>query len=272
MQNICRITFSLLLLFSLQACSQIGLNLNSKQNLSAESSLSDLLSSADQKLRDKDFEGAIKVLDLAIQKDANSRDAYFKRGLANSNLAQSTLPPNNLAKLAESITDFDKTLELDPSYIEGYIQRAIVKAESGNRESALEDLNKAIEMNPSNSEIYENRGFLKISIGDKEGGISDFNKIIELDPQSENAYSNRCKAKLMTLDFQGAINDCSKGIEINPKLKDAYMNRASARIALRKNKEARQRIAIIAALIDTNGQVLADIVKLANPNFRAKGA
>ena len=54
----------------------------------------------------KEYEGAIKDYDKAIELDPNFAPAYHNRGIAKYELKQ----------YSEAIADYDKAIELDPNY------------------------------------------------------------------------------------------------------------------------------------------------------------
>jgi tetratricopeptide (TPR) repeat protein len=61
-----------------------------------------------------------------------------------------------------------------------YLSRGSFKKVLGDYAGALLDFNKAIEMKPSFFEAYHQRGIVKSLLNDEEGAMSDFNKAIAL--------------------------------------------------------------------------------------------
>jgi tetratricopeptide (TPR) repeat protein len=61
-----------------------------------------------------------------------------------------------------------------------YFRLGNIKAESGDFKGAITDYNKSIEMNPNYSYAYSNRGLAKHKSGDKKGAIRDLSKAAEL--------------------------------------------------------------------------------------------
>ena len=58
-------------------------------------------------------------------------------------------------------------------------------------DGALEDYNKTIELNPEYVDAYLNRGCLKRELKDYKGALEDFNKALELNPQFKEAKKGR---------------------------------------------------------------------------------
>lgn len=61
-----------------------------------------------------------------------------------------------------------------------YFNRGNFKKLLGDYNGALSDYDKAIEMKPSFFEAYHQRGTVKSLLKDEEGAMSDFNKAISL--------------------------------------------------------------------------------------------
>jgi len=108
---------------------------------------------------------------------------------------------------------------------EEYYNSAHYKAENGDHYGAIADYNKAIELNPSYTNAYNNRGNAKHTLEDYYGAITDYNKSIEIDPNDAVAYYNRGNSKNKLKDYNGSITDFNKAIELEPDLASAYNNR-----------------------------------------------
>jgi tetratricopeptide (TPR) repeat protein len=81
-----------------------------------------------------------------------------------------------IKNLKDALSDFDKAIELYPSFAEAYYKRGNVKILLGDNEGAIRDYDKAIELDPNLAEAYNNRGITKIKSGDENGGNLDFLK------------------------------------------------------------------------------------------------
>ena len=97
---------------------------------------------------------------------------------------------------------------------------------SDDYEQKLKYYNKSIKDNPSFLDAYINRGLVKNELGDFEGSISDYDKAIELDSRCSLAYNNRGYTKHCSGDYKGALADYNKAILLNPKLNIAIDNKA----------------------------------------------
>ena len=66
-----------------------------------------------------------------------------------------------MAKKGDSdraIEDFNKTINLNPNYVDAHNNRGVAYGEKGDFDRAIKDFNKVIELNPNYAEVYSNRG------------------------------------------------------------------------------------------------------------------
>lgn len=76
--------------------------------------------------------------------------------------------------------DFDKVIELSPSFVYAYYNRAFISAHLNNFDAALADLNRALELYPSFAEAYYNRGLIYLRQGKTKAAYQDLSKAGEL--------------------------------------------------------------------------------------------
>ena len=78
------------------------------------------------------------------------------------------------------LRDFGKVIELSPTFVYAYYNRAFISAKLGNFDAALDDLNRSIELYPNFAEAYYNRGLILLRQGKTKQAISDLSKAGEL--------------------------------------------------------------------------------------------
>jgi tetratricopeptide (TPR) repeat protein len=135
-----------------------------------QKSATDYNSDGINKLKLKDYYGAIKDFDKAIELNPNSSDVYLFRGGTKSKIEDFT----------GALIDFNKAIELNPNDANLYIARATAKFMLKDSTSAIMDFNKAIELNPNDAKVYLARGQLKYILEDKDGACFDWRKAVEL--------------------------------------------------------------------------------------------
>ena len=117
---------------------------------------------------------------MSIQLNAN-------KGLTGSNRISSATPatpalkePDNQSRAYEMILrDYGKVIQLDPSFIFAYFNRANLLCTQQDFKAAILDYNEALRRNPNFAEAYFNRGLARLSLGDQRGLI-DLSKAGEL--------------------------------------------------------------------------------------------
>jgi tetratricopeptide (TPR) repeat protein len=175
-----------------------------------------------EKLRIKDYPGALKELDRAIEINPDDFSSINMRGLVKF----------ELGRHKEALEDFNKVVQIDPTSFSAYHNRANAKIIMKDYEGAINDFDMAIKLNPQSSIEYYNRGKAKFEIGDYKGAINDFNSSVKLNPKNEPALSTRAVAKYNTGDYKGAVNDFDKSLELNPRDSVSILKRGLAKLQL----------------------------------------
>jgi tetratricopeptide (TPR) repeat protein len=143
-----------------------------------------------------------------------------------------------LGNQMQAISDYDRTIEINPKYVEAYANRGIAYGKLGNQMQAISDFDRAIEINPELALAYINRGAAYREIGNLRQAISDFDRAIEMNPELALAYINRGAAYRKLGNQKQAISDYDKVIELNPGLALAYINRGAAYRELGNQRQA----------------------------------
>lgn len=141
---------------------------------------------------------------------------------------QQGLTAINAGNLDRAIVHFDRAIELDPTYLQAYIERGNIKDTIGDLPGAVADFTKAIAIDPKSSTAYYNRGTVLSKNGSITAAIADYTAAIAIDPRYAAAYLNRAN----NLDDLGksasAFADYERAIAILPNYALAYLNRGIA--------------------------------------------
>lgn len=100
-----------------------------------------------------DNEGAIKIIDEEISKEATP-ELYFNKGIAFI----------NSLKYEDCIAAFTKAIEMKPEDSYAYMNRAYCLASLNKNEEALKDLDKALEINPTDSLLLDRKAMVQKSL------------------------------------------------------------------------------------------------------------
>ena len=176
----------------------------------------------------KDFNGAIRLYNEALQLKPNFAMAYNNRGTAY----------NNLNQHERAIQDLDAAIKLDPNYSWAYNNRGFAYAHLNQYKRAIQDYDAAIQLNPNYAEAYNNRGFAYFSQQQYERAINDYSTAIELDPNNATTYNNRSAAYFLLKQYERALADLDRSIQLNPNDVGAYVGRGLCWQALGEMEDA----------------------------------
>jgi len=143
------------------------------------------------------FNDAVKDYDKIIEQDPNCAIAYFARGVSTcreielinsfgdgqyflSNKKNTMVKSQKNEKYEKALSDFNKAIQLEPTFAFAYYNRAYVKYELMDLNGAVKDYNNVIQTNPDLADAYFNRGLLLVCLKDRMDACEDFSKAGEL--------------------------------------------------------------------------------------------
>lgn len=124
----------------------------------------------------------------------------------------------------KAIAEYNKALEINPTFAEAYARRGSRYAVQGKVSEALADYQKALSLDPSNATAYNNRGNARQVQGDLDGALADYNEALRLNPKYADAYNNRGAVRKDSGDLEGAMRDYNEAIRLDPNYINAYYN------------------------------------------------
>ena len=131
-----------------------------------------------------------------------------------------------------AIADYDRAIQLNPSYIDSYVKRGRTHTFSGNYRQAIIDYDKAIQLNPNYTDAYVNRGRVYFILGDNQSAILDYSQAIRIEPDYVDAYVMRGIARSELGANQAAIADYDQALKNNPERLHTYVLIGNARFAM----------------------------------------
>ena len=145
-----------------------------------------------------------------------------------------------LGEYDRAISDYNKTAELDPTYIFAYGNRANVYIRLGEYDRALVDLNSAIEQDPHFASGYYARGNVYLFLAEFNRALADYNRGMELKPGDAIDYNNRGLAYRGVGNYEKAFKDLHKSIELDPNYALAHRNLGSTYFFLGQFDKAKE--------------------------------
>jgi tetratricopeptide (TPR) repeat protein len=155
----------------------------------------------------KDYSGAVKDLDKAIELKPDFMQAYHTRAICFG----------EMKSYDKALLDFNKAIELNPGYKNAYLNRAYyVKVNTGDFAGAIADYNKFIELNEDGKNAFalNNRGYAKFNLNDTLGAMNDIQSSISMDSTNSYAFRNRAIIYIAIDSIGLACKDLNKAIEL----------------------------------------------------------
>lgn len=149
---------------------------------------------------------------LIIEKELKTLLAVFLGFIALATVALSYATVTQAAVWKDSVTLWDREVELFPDAYIAYVNRAFALKAQGRYKEALADLDMAVEIKPK-ADHYNNRGSVKKKLGDLPGAAEDYRKSLELSP-SGATYFNLALVLEEAGDFNGAMTNAQKASEL----------------------------------------------------------
>jgi len=112
----------------------------------------------------KDYEGAIKDYDKALELDKQNITYLLERGDAKV----------LFAKYTDAIADYSKAIEIEPNNISCFLKRGDARALNYDFAGAIADYTKVLEVNPKEAIAYYKRGLAKHRIDKVSEACIDF--------------------------------------------------------------------------------------------------
>ena len=157
-----------------------------------------------------------------------SAETYFKWGNAKF----------DLGNYKGAITDYTKSLQLEPNNVATYNNMGNAKYILGQHMGAIADYDKAIRLKPDSAEAYSGRGNVKTQLRQYADAIADFDTAIRLKNDYAGAYNNRGNVKSKLGRYVEAIADFDTAIRLKPDFAVAYSNRGNVKSKLGQHDDA----------------------------------
>ncbi|MDH6312189.1 tetratricopeptide (TPR) repeat protein [Parabacteroides sp. PFB2-10] len=178
---------------------------------------------------------SINQLSQQIQQNPQDEAAYFARAI-DYMLVQD---------FQEAMLDYDRVIELDPSFSMAYYNRAVVRYKQMEYEMST-SANSQLDLSPTSMTLNSGRNQQAQTMQDQtalkslenqrsyahENIVRDYDKVIQLNPDFVYAWFNRGNLRCAQRDYRAAILDYNEAILRNPTFAEAYFNRGLARLSL----------------------------------------
>jgi len=181
-----------------------------------------------EKVKVKDYEGAVVEYGKAIAADPTYDKAYYNRGTANLRLKNYDAAAN----------DFTKTVSITPEYAKAHYYQGYVKMKQKNYKDALVNFSKAIKHDPEIYDAYYYRGYIQMQDKNLEKAIEDFNEAAKLDPDNSKTHYNSGVFHYQLKNYIDAANSFTLAYDLNADYPKALYYRGMSFSKLEKYDKA----------------------------------
>ena len=176
-----------------------------------------------------EYEAAIAVCNAYISSNPNDAYAYYDRGYAYYLNAQDEL----------AISDFTKSLELDPTNHEVLYYRGRSNTYLGNNEFAVEDFTQAISLTDTPNEYYHY--YLADAYYNQQmykKAISEYQTAIDIYPDYPEAYAGLGDCYYFLGDANTSIDYFTESLNLSPEYGYAFYGRGYSFLKANAEREA----------------------------------
>jgi tetratricopeptide (TPR) repeat protein len=130
--------------------------------------------------------------------------------------------------LDSAIFHYRRSVEVNPTYIEGYNNLGNSLARAGRIDEAIAQYNKAIAANPAFAEAYNDLGSVYARQGKTTDAIAEFHEALRIKPAYAGAHNNLGAALAQTGDVKSAIDEYQRALAADSTYVDARVNLGNA--------------------------------------------
>lgn len=129
-----------------------------------------------KKINAKQYEEAIKILDLYIENNPPEAKLYEFRG---------SIKAQYMQEYDAALLDFSKSIEIDPASSTPYQLKAEAFTNQKKYPEALSAINKALELDTRSAKIYAQKTAILYSLGSKKEALESIEKAIGIEPDNK---------------------------------------------------------------------------------------
>ncbi|MBD2576585.1 tetratricopeptide repeat protein [Oscillatoria sp. FACHB-1406] len=141
---------------------------------------------------------------------------------------------------AGALSDWEKAIELRPSYYQAWNNRGLALKQLGRPEESLICYRQALELEPTYYKAWYNQGIVLEELERFEAAVASYDRALELKPDYDKAWSSRGDALQGAGQWEMAIASYEKALEIEPDLSGVWYQRG---LTLKKVGNAKEAIA-----------------------------
>lgn len=146
----------------------------------------------------------VAMIFIPLKNNAQSARQYFKTGLAFS----------EAGNFKDAVEQFTRSLEIDPEYLQSYLERARAYEAMHELQKAADDLQRALAIDQKKESLYFEAARLNYLLSNFDNALELTNRSIDLKSNYEPVHRMQCRILLATGDFSGALAAINKALAL----------------------------------------------------------
>ncbi|MDC2993818.1 CHAT domain-containing protein [bacterium] len=232
---------------------------------------------AEEREKNKDFAGAISLINCSISLASRLDWLYMKRSNLHLELKMFNAAISDIDKAIslkndnsyyhylrgyilyliedypEAIKSLDSAIELNPRDYYSFYLAGSSKHNLKDFSGAARSFTEAISLKPSDAHLYLSRGLSWQEKGEFSKALDDFTSAIKLDPDDDFLYIARSFLYIKLEEYELALADCNSAINVDPNDDYAYSLRASVKSSILDSKGAISDYSIAISINNSKG-------------------
>ncbi|OUM66123.1 hypothetical protein PIROE2DRAFT_59575 [Piromyces sp. E2] len=170
-----------------------------------------------------ELEPSLELFDRAAMISSDDPDLYYHRAHIKFMLNQ----------YEDSIEDYKKSAELDPSFVFCYIQQGVAYYRNGSTPTAIKTFEDASKKFPNSPDLHNYYGEILMDLQRFDDAMNEFDKASKVAPQLPFSYVNKAILYQQKMDLLNSEKFVRKAIEVDPECDIAHVH--LAQICLQKH-------------------------------------
>jgi tetratricopeptide (TPR) repeat protein len=154
----------------------------------------------------------VALLCIPLKDFAQSARQYFKTGLAFS----------EAGNYKDAVDQFTRSLEIDPEYLQSYLERARAYEAMNELQKAADDLQRALSFEQKKESLYYEAARLNYLLSNYDNALELISRSLELKSNYEPAFRMQCLILLATGDYSGALVSINKALAMKESPENLY--------------------------------------------------
>ncbi|ORX58591.1 TPR-like protein [Piromyces finnis] len=170
-----------------------------------------------------ELEPSLELFDRAAMISSDDPDLYYHRAHIKFMLNQ----------YEDSIEDYKKSAELDPTFVFSYIQQGVAYYRNGSTPTAIKTFEDASKKFPNSPDLHNYYGEILMDLQRFDDAMNEFDKASKVAPQLPFSYVNKAILHQQKMDLLNSEKFVRKAIEVDPECDIAHVQ--LAQICLQKH-------------------------------------